>query len=166
MFVLGSSSYLNLPTQQSDQGWSGALSLDMELLKQYRVSAIATIANQCYQLPVVQDQVWLEYAYCKLQYLSTKLAEGIGKNKQDKLGFPNKQDPTKWMTLMSWMTFYTGIWCLTEMSVCCTLLEALNGSASSAEEWCKPIVTPATCQKVSFTIWSIRYIITCFNMEV
>ena len=47
----------------------------------------------------VQDRVWLEYAYCKLhpvlQYLSTKLAEWIGENVPDKLGFPDKQDPTK-----------------------------------------------------------------------
>ena len=46
------------------------------------------------------DSVWLEYAYRKhhpvLQYLPTKLAEWIGENMQDKLGFPEKRDPNKW----------------------------------------------------------------------
>ena len=44
--------------------------------------------------------MWLEYAYQKhhpvLQYLPTKLAEWIGENMQDKLGFPDKKDPNKW----------------------------------------------------------------------
>ena len=44
--------------------------------------------------------MWLEYAYGKhhpaLQYLPTKLAEWIGENLQNELGFPDKQDPTKW----------------------------------------------------------------------
>ena len=31
-----------------------------------------------------------------LQYLPTKLAEWIGENMQDKLGFPDKLDPNKW----------------------------------------------------------------------
>jgi hypothetical protein len=46
------------------------------------------------------DRVWLEYAYRKhhpiLQYLPTKLAEWIGENMQDELGFPDKKDPHKW----------------------------------------------------------------------
>ena len=46
------------------------------------------------------DSVWLEYAYRKhhpvLEYLPTKLAEWIGENMQDELGFPDKQDPDKW----------------------------------------------------------------------
>ena len=37
---------------------------------------------------------------------------------------------------LSWITFYTGTWCLTEMTVSCTLSDALNRSPSSAEEWC------------------------------
>ena len=33
-----------------------------------------------------------------LQFLPTKLAEWIGENKQDELGFPDKQDPAnKWV---------------------------------------------------------------------
>ena len=31
-----------------------------------------------------------------LQYLPTKLAEWIGENMQDELGFPDKKDPRKW----------------------------------------------------------------------
>ena len=31
-----------------------------------------------------------------LQYLPTKLAELIGENMQDELGFPDKKDPRKW----------------------------------------------------------------------
>ena len=31
-----------------------------------------------------------------LQYLPTKIAEWIGENMQDKLGFPDKKDPNKW----------------------------------------------------------------------
>ena len=46
------------------------------------------------------DKVWLEYAYRKshpaLQFLPTKLAEWIGENMQDELGFPDKRDPNKW----------------------------------------------------------------------
>ena len=31
-----------------------------------------------------------------LQFLPTKLAEWIGENMQDDLGFPDKKDPRKW----------------------------------------------------------------------
>ena len=31
-----------------------------------------------------------------LQYLSSKLEEWIGKNMQEELGFPDKEDPNKW----------------------------------------------------------------------
>ena len=31
-----------------------------------------------------------------LQYLPSKLAEWIGENMQDELGFPDKRDPNKW----------------------------------------------------------------------
>ena len=45
------------------------------------------------------DSVWLEYACCTnhpvIQYLPTKLAEWIGENMQDELGFPDKKDPNK-----------------------------------------------------------------------
>ena len=48
------------------------------------------------------DRVWLRYASHKLhqvlQYLPTQLAEWIGENMQDGLGFLDKQpeDPAKW----------------------------------------------------------------------
>ena len=44
--------------------------------------------------------VELEYAYLKhhpcLQWLPTNLAENIGENLQDELGFPDKLDAAKW----------------------------------------------------------------------
>ena len=59
-----------------------------------RVSAVASERIERSGAP---DSVWLEYAYRKhhpvLQYLPTKLAEWIGENMQDELGFPDKQDP-------------------------------------------------------------------------
>ena len=46
------------------------------------------------------DLVELEYAYSKhhqcLQWLPTKLAEYIGENLHDELGFPDKLDTAKW----------------------------------------------------------------------
>ena len=46
------------------------------------------------------DSVWLEYVctvhHPVLQYLPTKLAEWIGENMQDELGFPDKNDQNKW----------------------------------------------------------------------
>ena len=49
---------------------------------------------------VPADRVWLEYAFRKhrpvLQYLPTKLAEWVGENMQDELGFPDKKDTKKW----------------------------------------------------------------------
>ena len=79
------------------KGGSGAVSLDLELLKPLRVSAVASESIERSGAP---DSVWLKYAYRKhhpvLQYLPTKLAEWIGENMQDELGFPDKQDPDKW----------------------------------------------------------------------
>ena len=70
------------------------MSLDLELLKQHGVSAVATDAITRLG---AQDREWLEYAYLKLhpvlQYMPTKRAEWIGENMQDGLGFPDKQDP-------------------------------------------------------------------------
>jgi hypothetical protein len=44
--------------------------------------------------------VWLQYTYQKhspvLQYLPTKLAEWIGKNMQEELGFTDREDQHKW----------------------------------------------------------------------
>jgi hypothetical protein len=63
-------------------------------LKQLRVSAVASESIERSGAP---NSVWLEYTYRKhhpvLQYLPTKLAEWIGENMQDKLGFPDKLDP-------------------------------------------------------------------------
>ena len=64
------------PLKTDLKGGSGAVSLDLELLKPYRVSAVATNAIVRSGAP---DRVWLEYVYSKLhpmlQFLPTKLAE-------------------------------------------------------------------------------------------
>ena len=87
----------DLSAFQADlKGGSGAISLDLELLKQFRVSAVAP---ERIEGPAPSDSVWLEYAYRKhhpvLHYLPAKLAELIGENMQNKLGFPEKKDPNK-----------------------------------------------------------------------
>ena len=60
------------------------MSLNLELLKQYRVSAVATDAIE---RSGAQDRVWLEYIYRKLhpcctqlQFLPTKLVEWKDEN--------------------------------------------------------------------------------------
>jgi hypothetical protein len=83
---------------QADKKWAtGSVILDLELLKPCRVSAVA---EGTIERTAPADRVWLEYAYRKhhpvLQYLPTKLAEWIGENMQDELGFPDKSDPNKW----------------------------------------------------------------------
>jgi hypothetical protein len=74
----------------------GSVALDLDLLKQRRV--LASADAQAQQAP----KIWLEYAYCKhhpvLQWLPTKLAEWIGENLQDDLGFPDKADPRRGWT--------------------------------------------------------------------
>lgn len=88
----------DLSAFQADQKRAtGRISLDLELLKPCRVSAVA---HDRIERAAPADRVWLEYAYRKnhpvLQYLPTKLAEWIGENMQDELGFPDKKDPHKW----------------------------------------------------------------------
>jgi hypothetical protein len=83
---------------QADQkSGAGAISLDLELLKPLRVAAVASDWLERAGAP---DTVWLEYAYRKLhpmlQYLPTKLAEWIGENMQEELGFSDREDPRKW----------------------------------------------------------------------
>ena len=65
------------------------MSLNLELLKQYRVSAVATDAIE---RSGAQDRVWLEYIYRKLhpcctqlQFLPTKLVEWKDDNMKDEL---------------------------------------------------------------------------------
>ena len=74
----------------------GSVALDLDLLKPRRV--LASADAQAQQAP----KIWLEYAYRKhhpvLQWLPTKLAEWIGENLQDDLGFPDKADPRRGWT--------------------------------------------------------------------
>ena len=68
----------------------------MELLKPHSLSAAATADTPSLTRSGNPDLVELEYAYRKhhpcLQWLPTKLAEYIGENLQDELGFPDKLD--------------------------------------------------------------------------
>ena len=77
---------------------TGAVRLDLELLKPFRVSAVAPDTIERSAPP--DSVVWLEYLYRKhhpvLQYLPTRVDEWIGENMQDDLGFPDKKDPNKW----------------------------------------------------------------------
>ena len=61
---------------------------------------MSVVAPERIESSAPADRVWLEYVYRKqhpvLQYLPTKLAEWIGENMQDELGFPDKKDPKKW----------------------------------------------------------------------
>ena len=70
-----------------------------------------------------------------LQYLPTKLAEWIGKNMQDELGFPGKKDPRKWSVSELNYILRTHVVCDRN---CCLLQtveysDALNGSPSCTE---------------------------------
>ena len=68
--------HLLSPLQADLNGGSGTVSLDLERLKSYRVSAVATDAVKRLGAP---DLVWLEYTYSMLhpvlQFLPTKRAE-------------------------------------------------------------------------------------------
>ena len=76
------------PVEADLKGWSGAVSLDLELLDQHSVSAVTTDSIEG---AGVQDQVWLQYAHSKrhpvLQYLYTKLAEWISEICRTSLDF-------------------------------------------------------------------------------
>ena len=86
----------------------GRVALDLDLLKPWRVLASAD-AHDATVSPALRrehshepPQVYLGYAYRKhhpvLQWLPTKLAEWIGENLKDDLGFPGKADPKKGWT--------------------------------------------------------------------
>ena len=87
-----------------------SVALDLDLLKPRRVMASAAApAHDDTKHPLLHHakpqqapKVWLEYAYRKhhpaLQWLPTKLAEWIGENLQDDLGFPDKADPRRGWT--------------------------------------------------------------------
>ena len=87
-------------TQGDGKHTAGSVSLDLDLLKPHSVSAAATADTPLLTRSDNQGPVELEYAYRKhhpcLQWLPTKLAEYIGENLQDELGFPDKLDATKW----------------------------------------------------------------------
>ncbi len=88
----------------------GSVTLDLDLLKQWRVlaSAAAPAHNDNkhpllhHAKPQQAPKVWLEYAYRKhhpaLQWLLTMLAEWISENLKDDLGFSDKADPRRGWT--------------------------------------------------------------------
>jgi len=93
--------------QADGKSSSGVVNLDIDLLKPFRVAAAQSDSGSrsehspaLVQRTQPMDKMWLEYAYRKshpvLQFLPTKLAEWIGENMQDELGFPDKRDPNKW----------------------------------------------------------------------
>ena len=149
--ISSSDVYLS-PLQAYLMGGSGTVSLDLELSKPYTVSTVATDAIEH---SWAQDRVWLEYAFRKLhmvlQYLPTKVTESVWVNRWKYAG-------RAWISLPHQVECIRAEWHsiqasgnLTETAAHCTLSVALNGSQSSAEEWCRPAVTPLTCQKVGFT---------------
>ena len=83
--------------QANTKNSTGCVSLDVNLLKPSRVeflqepSCSLTVSDGSASSPT-----WLEYVYRTahpaLRWLPTKLAEWIGENMQDKLGFPDKAD--------------------------------------------------------------------------
>ena len=86
-----------LCVQAKTKNSAGCVSLDMNLLKPSRVeflqepSCSLTVSDGS-----ASSQTWLEYVYRTahpaLRWLPTKLAEWIGENMQDKLGFADKAD--------------------------------------------------------------------------
>ena len=86
-----------LCVQANTKNSTGCVSLDVNLLKPSRVeflqepSCSLTVSDGS-----ASSQTWLEYVYRTahpaLRWLPTKLAEWIGENLQDKLGFPDKAD--------------------------------------------------------------------------
>ncbi len=82
------------------QNCLGCVSLDMSLLKPSRLEfaddPVPMLTMPDAHAPSPQ---WLEYSYRKahsaLRWLPMKLAEWIGENLQDQLGFPDKIDQSK-----------------------------------------------------------------------
>ena len=91
-----------LCVQANTKNSTGCVSLDVNLLKPSRVeflqepSCSLTVSDGSASSPT-----WLEYVYRTahpaLRWLPTKLAEWIGENMQDALGFANKADTRHWL---------------------------------------------------------------------
>jgi len=127
-------------------------------LKPFRVAGAASdfgSAKVCREH--APDKVWLEYAYRKshpvLQFLPTKLAEWIGENMQDELGFPDKRDPNKWSVselndiLRKHLVRDRNL----EKAARYARSGAWNGSPSCTEESCALDATHLTCRGIGFT---------------
>ena len=110
------------------------MGLDLELLKPFRVSAVA---NNAIERSGAPGRVWQEHACRKLhpvlQYLPAKLAECIGENMQDELGFPDTQDPAKW-SVSELNDILRRHVVPDSMAARCTLSGSLSGSPGGAEE--------------------------------
>ena len=86
---------------------AGCVRLDINLLKPSRLEFQDQDLAPSLALPLGHHSCfspdWLEYVYRTshpvLRWLPTKLAEWIGKNLQESLGFPDKGDARFWMDL-------------------------------------------------------------------
>ena len=85
--------------QANSKNSAGCVLLDINLLKPIRIEFVQD-PSPSLSLPdghrTTKTATWLEYVYRTahpaLRWLPTKLAEWIGENLQDKLGFPDKAD--------------------------------------------------------------------------
>ena len=85
--------------QANSKNSAGCVRLDINLLKPSRIE-FAQDPSPSLSLPdghrTTKTATWLEYVYRTahpvLRWLPTKLAEWIGENLQDELGFPDKAD--------------------------------------------------------------------------
>ena len=83
--------------QANDKSTTGCVRLDINFLKPSRLefaqapAPVVTLPERAAETPQ-----WLEYVYRTahpaLRWLPTKLAEWIGENLQDEMGFPDKAD--------------------------------------------------------------------------
>ena len=85
--------------QANSKNSAGCVRLDINLLKPSRIEFVQD-PSPSLSLPdghrTTKTATWLEYVYRTahpvLRWLPTKLAEWIGENLQDELGFPDKAD--------------------------------------------------------------------------
>ena len=83
--------------QADSRNSSGYVSLDINLLKPSKIEFVQKPAPSLTQPDGLASSLkWLEYIYRTahpvLRWLPTKLAEWIGENLQEELGFPDKAD--------------------------------------------------------------------------
>ena len=84
-----------------------------------------------------------------LHYLPTKLAEWIGENMQDELGFPDKKDPRKWS--VSELNYILRTYVVCDRN-CCSLQTFGCLEWESELYWgIMPDAIPSRCKVIAFT---------------